>query len=83
MFPKFWARSEINCSKKWDTSSSYEVCTVNGVVGKLHSYSDWISLKTHHMSPPSILECCPSFGLDLKSIDQRSWSLQVRKKLVP
>jgi hypothetical protein len=39
MLPKFLARSEIKTSKL-DTSSSYEVRTVNGMVGTLHSYSN-------------------------------------------
>ena len=54
--PKFWAWSEINWNKKRDTSSSYEVRNVNGVVGVFHSSSDWISLKTHRMTPPTILD---------------------------
>jgi hypothetical protein len=58
VLPKFWARSEINWWTKLETSSSYEVSSVNGVGGGLHSSSDWISRKTlndssHHimMSP--------------------------------
>ena len=45
MLPKFWAQSEIKWSKKLDTSSSYEVGTVNGVVGELHSSSDRIFVR--------------------------------------
>ncbi|KAL6269630.1 hypothetical protein ACE6H2_026541 [Prunus campanulata] len=55
MLPKFWARSEIHRCKKLDNSSSYSVCVVNGVVGVLCSSSDWISLKTHRMTPPTLL----------------------------
>ena len=40
MLAKFWARSEINCSKKLDNSSSLEVRSVNGVLGALHSFRD-------------------------------------------
>ena len=40
----------------------------NGVVGILHSFRDWISLKTHQMTPPTILWCSPSFGLNPISI---------------
>ena len=75
MLPKLWARSETNWSKKWDTSSSYIVCTVHGVVGGLHSSSDWISFKTHQKTPPIILWGCPRFGLDPKSIVQRNGTL--------
>ena len=71
ILPKFWVRSEINWSKKWDTLSSYEVSAINGVVEGLHSSSDWISLKTHQMTSPTILYYCPSFKLDPKSIGQK------------
>ena len=37
---------------------------LNGVVGVLHSSRDWISLKTHQMTPPTILRYSPSFGLN-------------------
>ena len=70
---KFWAISKINWSIKLDTSSSYEVRAVNGVVDVLHSSSDWISLKTHRMTPPTILQCNQSFGLDVKSY----WSMKL------
>ena len=32
-----------------------EIRYVNGVLGALHSSSDWISLKTHQITPPPIL----------------------------
>ena len=48
------------------------------MVGVLHCSIDWIRLKTHQMTPPTILRCCPSFGLNLKSIGQRNWTLEVR-----
>ena len=44
-----------NWSKKLDTSTLYEVGNVHEVVAGLHSSSDWISLETHQMSPPTIL----------------------------
>ena len=68
MLPKFWARSEISCSKNWDISSSYEVRAVHLVVVGLQSCSNWISLKSHRMTPSTILRCFPNFGLDPKSI---------------
>ena len=53
LLPMFWARSEINWSKKLDISSSLDVRSVIGVVGGLHSSSDWISLLTHQwLLPP-------------------------------
>jgi hypothetical protein len=55
LLPKFWARSEINWSKKLGISSSLEVHSVNIVVGAMRSFGDWISLKTHQMTPPIIL----------------------------
>ena len=70
-------RFKINWSKKWDTSCLNEVRAVHGVVGGLHISSDWISLKTHQMTPPTILRGCPSIGFDPKSIGQRNWTLQV------
>ena len=77
MLPKFWDRSEINWSKKLEISRSLEVRSVNEVVGALRSSSDWISLKTQRMTPPTILRCCQSFGLDPKSIGQRNWTFLV------
>ena len=34
----------------------------NRVVGVLHSFCHWISLKSHQMPPHTILSCSPSFG---------------------
>ena len=82
MLPKLWAQSETNWSKKWDTSSSYVVCTAHGVVGGLHSSSDWTSLKTNQMTSSAILWCCLSFGFDPKSIGTINGPLQVRTKFV-
>ena len=83
MLPKFEARSDINWSKKRDTSCSYEVRTVNRGVGGLYRSGDWISLKTHPRTPPTILWCCPNFGLDPTSIGQRKGTLQVVMKSTP
>jgi len=82
MLPKFQARSEINWSKKLDTSSSYEVRTVQGVVGAFRCSICWISPKTHQMTSPTILWCCPSFGLHPKSIGQRNGTLKVPTKFI-
>ncbi|PQQ00596.1 hypothetical protein Pyn_05429 [Prunus yedoensis var. nudiflora] len=71
MLPKFRARSEINRCKKLDDSSSKAVRSFNGVFGVLHSSSDRISLKTHQLTPSHKFCCCPSFGLDPKSISVR------------
>ena len=51
MFPKFWTQSDIDWSMKLDNSCSYEVRYE--IV--LHSSRDWISLKTHQMTPSTIL----------------------------
>ena len=82
VLPMFWARSKINWSKKWHTSRLYEIRSVNGVVGALHNSRDWISLKAHRLTPPTILWSCQNFGLDPKSNGQRNWTLQVLKMLV-
>ena len=68
---------------KLDSTTFYEVGTVNGVVSALYSSSDLILLKTHQMIPPTIIGCCPNLGLDPKAIGQRDWTLQVRTKFVP
>ena len=60
-----------------------EVRTVNGVDGGLHSSRDWISLKTHQMTPPTTLKCTPSFEPAPKSIGQKNWTLQVRMQFIP
>ena len=54
-----------------------------GVVGVFRSSSDWISLKTQQMTPPTILWWCQSFGLDRKSIGVWNWTLQVQRQFVP
>ena len=75
MLPKLFSRSEINLLKKLGISSSLELRSVNGVIGALHSSSDWISLKTHRMIPPTILWSCQNFGPDPKSNGGRNWTL--------
>ena len=74
--------TEINLSMILDITSSLEVRSINGVIGGLQSSSNWISLKTHRMTPPTILWFCPRFRLDSKSIGQRNWTLQVLWKFV-
>ena len=68
MFPKSCARSEINCTRKLHDSITYHIRIVNGVVGVLPSLSDWIILKNLKMTPPTLISCSPSVGLDPKSI---------------
>ncbi|CAL8167098.1 unnamed protein product, partial [Prunus armeniaca] len=48
----------------------------NGVVGVLHSFSHWISQKTNQMTPPTILCCSPSFGLNPISIGPSNRTIQ-------
>ena len=55
---------------------------LNGVVGVLYSSRDWISLKTHQMTPPTILWCSPSFGLNPISIGAWNRTIQVRTMFV-
>ncbi|CAL8168485.1 unnamed protein product [Prunus armeniaca] len=50
--------------------------------GVLHSFSDWISLQTNQMTPPTILCCSPSFGLNPISTGPRNRTIQVRSKFV-
>ena len=59
-------------------NGTLQVRTVHKLIRGLHSSSDWISLKTHQMTPLTILGCLPSLWLNLKSIDRRNWTLQVR-----
>ena len=54
----------------------------NGVVGVLFCSRDWISLKTHQMTPPTILWCSPSFGLNPISIGPWNRTIEVRTKFV-
>ena len=54
----------------------------NGVVGVLHSFGNWIFLKTHQMTPPTILWCSPSFGLNPISIGPRNLKIQIRTKFI-
>ena len=49
----------------------------NGVVGVLYSSRDWISLKIYQMTPPTILSCSPSFGLNPISIGPWNRPIQV------
>ena len=54
----------------------------NGVVGLLHSFSQWISLKTQQATPPAIVWCSPNFRLNSISIDPRNWTIDVCTKFV-
>ncbi|CAL8993363.1 unnamed protein product [Prunus brigantina] len=53
MFPKFLTQSDIDWSMKLDNSGSYKVRSEMG------SLVDWFSLKTHQMTPPTVLCCSP------------------------
>ena len=52
------------------------------VVVVLHSSRDWISLKTHQMTPPTILWHSPRFGLYPISIGHWNRTIHVHKKFV-
>jgi len=54
----------------------------NGVVGVLYSSRDWISLKARQITPPRILWCSPSFGLNPISIGPWNRTIQLRTKFV-
>ena len=54
----------------------------NGVVGVLYSSRDWISLKTHQTTSPTILLCSPSSGLNPISIGPCNRTIQVRVNCV-
>ncbi|CAL2230241.1 unnamed protein product [Prunus armeniaca] len=58
--------------------SSFE----NEVVGVLDTFIHWISLTTHRKTPPSILWCSLSFGLNPISVGPRNWTIQVPTKFV-
>ena len=55
---------------------------LNGVVGVFYSSRHWISLKTNQMTPPTILWCSPSFGLNPISIGPWNRTIQVRRQFV-
>ena len=54
----------------------------NRVVGKLYSSRDWISHKTHQMTPPTMLRCSISFGLSQISIGPCNRPIQVRANCI-
>ncbi|CAL2230242.1 unnamed protein product [Prunus armeniaca] len=46
------------------------------------SFIHWISLKTHQMTPPTILCCSPNFGLNSMSFGPWNWTTNVRTNFV-
>ena len=73
---RYWLVHEIG--EFWFVWSSFW----NRVVGVLYSSRDWISLKTHQMTSPTVLWCSTCFGLNPISIGPWNWTIQARTELV-